>query len=94
MQPTLKRPRNLATPAQSCQHRGPSIGRLNCGCCGNASVFSCTLHGRCTLHAAGKPTPLQFTPDAGGEEMLTRDRLPAVCSLCIDRPRAEDKQNS
>jgi hypothetical protein len=33
----------------ACVHRGPQVGRLDCGCQGNTSIYSCGVHGECMI---------------------------------------------
>jgi hypothetical protein len=73
-----------------CIHRGERLGELECGCCGKPAVLACAIHGRCIRHGAGKPTPIKFVPLVGEIERLTRDQMPNICAMCVDRTTAKN----
>jgi hypothetical protein len=76
--------------AQKCIHRGGLLGELECGCCGKPAVLACAIHGRCVRHGVGKPTPIKFVPLVGEIERLTRDQMPNICAMCVDRTTAKN----
>lgn len=63
----------------TCQHRGSSLGTINCGC-GSANreteVFACPLKGACTLSALGGK--------AGWLKLGIKER-PIYCATCEER---------
>jgi hypothetical protein len=73
-----------------CIHRGGLLGELECGCCGKPAVLACAIHGRCVRHGVGKPTPIKFVPLVGEIERLTRDQMPNICAMCVDRTTAKN----
>jgi len=53
VEPALATGRPVETGRQNhalpCAHRGPQVGRLDCGCQGNTSIYFCGVHGQCMI---------------------------------------------